>query len=48
MRLKTKIFAVVAAVFLGHFALSVYLDHKQTKSDVINESGRMRVLFAVC
>lgn len=37
MRLKTKIFAVVAAVFLGHFALAVYLDHKQTKSDVINE-----------
>jgi HAMP domain-containing protein len=37
MRLKTKILAVVAAVFLGHFALAVYLDHKQTKTDVINE-----------
>lgn len=37
MRLKTKILAVVAAVFFGHFAIAVYLDHKQTKTDVINE-----------
>ncbi len=37
MRLKTKILTVVALVFLGHFTLSVYIDHKQTKADVIND-----------
>lgn len=37
MSLKTKILAVVALVFIGHFSLAVYLDYKQTKTDVINE-----------
>lgn len=37
MRLKTKVFAAVAVVFVGHFALAEYLGHKQIKADVIND-----------
>ncbi len=37
MLLKTKILAVVAVVFLGHFAVAEYVSHQQVKADVIND-----------
>ncbi len=37
MRLKTKVLATVALVFLGHFALAEYIGHQQIKTDVIND-----------
>ncbi len=45
MRLKTKVLALVAVVFLAHFVIAAYLDHEQIKSDVINDiRGDARVV----
>ncbi len=45
MRLKTKVLALVAVVFIGHFAIAAYLDYGQIKSDVINDiRGDARVV----
>ncbi len=45
MRLKTKVLAAVAVVFIGHFIIAAYLDHEQIKSDVINDiRGDARVV----
>jgi diguanylate cyclase (GGDEF)-like protein/PAS domain S-box-containing protein len=37
MRLKTKVLATVAAVFLGHFVLAEYMGYQQIKTEVIND-----------